>query len=335
MDPSRVDLNRVDLNLLVAFDALMCEHSVTRAARRLSVGQSAMSSTLGRLRKLFDDPLLIRDGRGMVATSLAESLAKQVRDVLERIESILADPTDFDPAHAERTFAIIASDVTSIVLVKPLRARLAIEAPGIRVQVSPPAADDAERLTHNQADVLITPRDVFPGYQSFRHTFLFSDRLLCAVDVRNEAVGQALSVEQFSSLPYLATTCGRGITSAEAQLDRLGISRNTEFSTTFGMVPTLVSGSQMIALVQERFALAMADQTTLRLLEPPMPLQPTHQLMLWTSSAETDPGHTWLRRRIVSLVAELDETTGPQRKAGAPSRSSRRPIPEQTYQGQA
>jgi DNA-binding transcriptional LysR family regulator len=102
------------------------------------------------------------------------------------------------------------------------------------------------------------------------------------------------------------------------------------------MVPTLVSGSQMIALVQERFALAMADQTTLRLLEPPMPLQPTHQLMLWTSSAETDPGHTWLRRRIVSLVAELDETTGPQRKAGAPSRSSsRRPIPEQAYQGQA
>jgi DNA-binding transcriptional LysR family regulator len=131
--------------------------------------------------------------------------------------------------------------------------------------------------------------------------------------VRNEAVGQALSVEQFSSLPYLATTCGRGITSAEAQLDRLGISRNTEFSTTFGMVPTLVSGSQMIALVQERFALAMADQTTLRLLEPPMPLQPADQLMLWTSSAETDPGHTWLRRRIVSLAAELDETTGPQR----------------------
>jgi DNA-binding transcriptional LysR family regulator len=193
----------------------------------------------------------------------------------------------------------------------------------------------AERLTRNQADLLITPRDVFPGYRRFRHSFLFSDRLLYAVDVRNEAVGQTLSAEQFSSLPYLATTCGRGITSAEAQLDRLGISRNTEFSTTFGMVPTLVSGSQMIALVQELLALAMADQTTLRLLEPPMPLQPTHQLMLWISSAETDPGHSWLRRRIVSLVAELDETTGLQRKAGAPSRSSGRPIPEQAYQGQA
>src|ERR1039457_1689539 len=106
MDPSRVDLNRVDLNLLVAFDALMCERSVTQAARRLSVGQSAMSSTLGRLRKLFDDPLLIRDGRGMVATSLAESLAKQVRDVLERIESMLAYPTGFDAAVHDRHFPV-------------------------------------------------------------------------------------------------------------------------------------------------------------------------------------------------------------------------------------
>ena len=190
MDPSRVDLNRVDLNLLVAFDALMCERSVTNAARRLSVGQSAMSSTLARLRKLFGDPLLIRDGRKLTATPLAESLAKEVRDVLDQIESILSGPIDFDPAQAERTFSIMASDVVSIVLLKPLRARLAAEAPGVRVRVMPPAADDAERLRRNRADILITPREVFPDYQSFRNTFLFSDRLLCAVDVGNEAVGR-------------------------------------------------------------------------------------------------------------------------------------------------
>src|ERR1017187_6274752 len=89
MDPSRGDLKRVDLNLLVAFDAFISERSVTHEARRLSVGQSAMSSTLARLRKLFDDPLLIRHGRGLIATPLAESLAKQVRDVLDQIESIL------------------------------------------------------------------------------------------------------------------------------------------------------------------------------------------------------------------------------------------------------
>ena len=86
------------------------------------------------------------------------------------------------------------------------------------------------------------------------------------------------------------------------------------------MVPNLLSGSRMIALVHERLALALAGQTTLRLLEPPMPLQPIHLLMLWTNSAETDPGHTWLRRRILSLVAELDGTTGAQRLLGTSSR---------------
>ena len=145
-------------------------------------------------------------------------------------------------------------------MLKPLRARLAVEAPGVRVRVTPPAVDDAERLRRNRADILITPREVFPDHQGFRNTFLFSDRLLCAVDVGNEAVGRTLSLEQFSSLPYLATGCGRGETAAEAQLDRLGISRNVEFSTTFGMVPSLLSGSRMIALVHERLARALADQ---------------------------------------------------------------------------
>ena len=115
---------------------------------------------------------------------------------------------------------------------------------------------------------------------------------------------------EFSSLPYLATTCERSPTTAEAQLDRLGISRSTEFAATFGMVPNLLSGSRMIALVHERLALALADQTTLRLLEPPMPLQPVHLLMLWTSSADADFGHGWLRGRILSLIAELDGDLG-------------------------
>jgi len=185
MDRTRVDINQVDLNLLVAFDALMSEGSVTRAAARLSVGQSAMSSTLARLRKLFDDPLLMREGRGLIATPLAESLAKQVREVLDQIESILTDPTDFYPASDKRTFTVVASDVLSVILLKPLRARLAVEAPGVRIEVSPPAVDDAERLKRNQVDLVVTPRDAFPEYENFRSTFLFSDRHLCAVDVHN------------------------------------------------------------------------------------------------------------------------------------------------------
>ena len=93
-----------------------------------------------------------------------------------------------------------------------------------------------------------------------------------------------------------------------------------EISSAGAGASITVNVIRMIALVHERLALAIADQTTLRLLEPPMSLQPIHLLMLWTSSAETDPGHTWLRRRILSLVAELDGTTGAQRSLGTSSR---------------
>ncbi len=90
----------------------------------------------------------------------------------------------------------------------------------------------------------------------------------------------------------------------------------------------------MIALVRERLALALADQT-LRLLEPPMPLQPIHLLMLWTSSADADPGHSWLRRRILSLIAELDGATGPERSSDPSSTSTRHDARDQPVVGVA
>src|SRR5664279_2164333 len=96
-----MDLNRVDLNLLVAFDAVMSEGSVTRAAQRLYIGQSAMSSTLARLRTLLDDPALIREGRQMVPTPLALSLITPVREVLDRVETILSVGVEFDAAQVQ------------------------------------------------------------------------------------------------------------------------------------------------------------------------------------------------------------------------------------------
>jgi DNA-binding transcriptional LysR family regulator len=306
VSPREVDLRRVDLNLLVAFDALISERSVTRAARQLNIGQSAMSSTLARLRKLLDDPVLVRNGRELVATPFAESLAKQVREVLGSIEAILARRVDFHPATAARTFTVIASDYCSLTLFTPLLSRLAAEAPGVRLKIAPPAGDYVERLRRNQVDVVVMPREVFTDFGSFPHQFLFSDRFVCAVDADNPDVGETISLEQFSSLPYLATSCGHEVSPAEAQLDQLGITRNTEVTTAFGLAPILLSGTRMIALLHERLARTMAHQTSLRLLEPPMPLLPINQLMLWNAHAEADPAHQWLRQQLTAMAAELD-----------------------------
>jgi DNA-binding transcriptional LysR family regulator len=309
-----MDLNRVDLNLLVAFDALMSEGSVTRASERLCIGQSAMSSTLARLRKLLDDPILVRDGRQMVPTPLALSLITPMREVLDRVETILSAGVEFDAAQARRTFTVVGSDYTSLTFVNPLVDRLSDEAPGIKIRLVPPGDDYTDRLRRGQADLVIMPRAVFTEHRAFPNVQLFQDRFVCAADVDNDAVGEKISLEQFSSLPYLATSCGHEISSGEAQLNRLGIARNTKITTAIGLAPILVSGSDMITLIQERLAWIMAPRTTLRLLEPPMQLQPIHQLMLWTPRSEDDSGHRWLRRRLITLAQEL---TGPAQHLAA------------------
>jgi len=115
-------------------------------------------------------------------------------------------------------------------------------------------------------------------------------------------------------LPYLASSCGHRLSTAELQLNRLGIARNTEFTTAFGLAPILLGGTKMIALIHERMARAMAHQTTLRLLEPPMQLEPIHEL-LWSPHAENDPGHQWLRSRLVARAAEMDTDTQPDQSS--------------------
>lgn len=321
-----VDLRRVDLNLLVAFDALMSEGGVTRAAKRMCVGQSAMSATLARLRALLDDPVLVREGRQMVPTPLALSLIAPVREVLDKVDAILSAPSGFSPADTQRTFTVIGSDYTSLSFINPLIDRLAVEAPGITIQLIAPGDDYAERLRRGQVELVIMPRAVFTEHQSFPNLELFQDRFVCAVDANNTAVGEAMSLEQFSSLPYLATSCGHEVSSVEAQMNRLGIPRNTQVTTTIGLAPVLVSGSDMITMTHERLASVMASRATLRLLEPPMQLQPIHQLMLWAPRSDDDPGHRWLRRRLVMLANELTANVRRDLPADAPRPSTRTPI---------
>ena len=102
--------NRLDLNLLVCLDALIAERSVTRAAERVFLGQSAMSSALGRLRAHFKDEILINAGRSMTLTALGRSLARPVRDILLQVQAVTSLAPTFDPSQSERHISLVASD---------------------------------------------------------------------------------------------------------------------------------------------------------------------------------------------------------------------------------
>src|SRR5215472_8438253 len=170
----------VDLNLLVALDALLAERSVTRAANRLGLSQPGMSNTLARLRKLFGDPLLVRDGFTLVPTPRADALRQPVRDALAIIRAALDQRTGFDPAADRATWTVSCSDYSLLMLIGPLVRRLAAAAPGVTVRVLPRAPDPVRLLRDATAVLVIEPAEIMPEAQLASQR-LFADRCLCSV----------------------------------------------------------------------------------------------------------------------------------------------------------
>jgi DNA-binding transcriptional LysR family regulator len=299
-----VKLSRIDLNLLVALDALLAERSVTLAAGRLSIGQPSMSAALGRLRRLFDDPLLVRQGNKLMPTPLADSLAKPVRECLDSIESIISVRGAFQPDRDDRSFTVIASDYVLLVLLRPLFAELAAEAPGVRIHVTPVGPDYLDHLRTGAADLVILPREIAGGANvRFPHAPLYTDRHVCAVSADHPDVGATISLEQFSALPYLAYHSGDAYSLVESQLDVLEIPRRTEVTTeTFALAPFLLAGTRLITFLYERLGRQVAGQAGIKLLEPPVELASVTEAMYWDRRNTEDAGHRWLRDRVRSYA---------------------------------
>jgi DNA-binding transcriptional LysR family regulator len=303
-----VNLHGIDLNLLVALDALLAERNVTRAGHRLSLSQPAMSAALARLRRLLDDPLLVRSGRVLQPTPFADSLADPVRDILTRVEQALAHRLRFDPACDARTFAVVASDYATVILLRPLFERLADLAPQVRVAVAPFSPEFEGELRRDEADLLVVPREVAGGkLTDFPSQTLFTDRFVCAVWRDHPAVGKDITVEQLGALPYLTYGAGSLSSFVDTQLDSLGITRQVEVTTQgFVIAPFLLRGTRFFAMVQERLGREVAEAAGIRLLEPPVDLRPITEAMFWHPRHDSDPAHLWLRGQLADVAARLE-----------------------------
>jgi DNA-binding transcriptional LysR family regulator len=300
----REQVRRLDLNLLLAFEALMAERNVTRAAERMSVGQPAMSASLARLRKFFGDPLLVREGRSLVPTPRALELSASFQEALDLIDSTLRASRDFDPRTAHRTFTVMASDYVLLLLLGPLVAELEAEAPDLRLIIRPVAADYTEQINRSQLDLLILPEEA-AGMQA-SSARLFSDRLVCAVDARHPEVGEHLTEEQFRTLPLVAYAGTFVEPMVEHWFRELGIDRATAVGTQSIVIqPLVLAGTRMMALIPERLGRHFAGQAGIRLLDPPYPLAPLHMAMYWAPRASHDPAHRWLRDRVLRAAAAL------------------------------
>jgi LysR family transcriptional regulator, nod-box dependent transcriptional activator len=307
-----VKLSSVDLNLLVALDALLAERNVTRAASLVGLSQPGMSSALARLRKLFSDPLLVREGIVLVPTVRAEALVRPVREALDLIRHALDDRVGFDPTSDESTIRVSCSDYSVLMLIGPLVRRLAAEAPGVTIQVQPRSPDPARMLRDGDTDLVIEPTDVM-GSVSLPSQRLFVDRWLCCVWQHNTQVTDTMDLETYLSLGHVVYSMGAGAPAAivDTHLARVGLPRRVDFTVeSFLLAPSLLHGTDLVTLVLERAVPLLKRTAAIRLLEPPLELPPIIQTLWWSPHRTTDPALAWVRACIGEIAAELDQAAG-------------------------
>ena len=308
-----MNLAGVDLNLLVALDALLDERSVTRAANRVGLSQPGMSNTLARLRKLFADPLLVREGLTLVPTPRAESLRQPVQEALNLIQHALGNQDAFVPASAHATVTVSCSDYSILMLIGPLVRRLTTTAPGLTVQVVPRAADAVRLLRDGDADLVIEPVEIIPDVTLPRMR-LFTDRWLCCVWDGTAEVGDRMTMETYLRLGHLVYSAARGhpVSLVDTYLAQAKVPRRIEFTVeSFLLAPFLLQGTDLVTLVPARAASHLRRTAAVRFLEPPLRLPSITEMLWWNPRHTADPAHAWLRARIAEIAAELDRTRVP------------------------
>jgi len=297
----------LDLNLLVAFDALMSTRSVSRAAERLNLSQPAMSAALARLREYFGDDLLVLLGKRMHPTAFADELMPQVRASLLGLESMLAKSPNFDPAKSHRNFCIVTSDYTLASLIVPLVARLAEEAPGIRIDCQLPHPHTVHELDEGKVDIMITPDYVIGG--NHPAYVLYEEPQLVAGWSGNPAIaGGSISEDEFFAAGHVAVLLGNGATMsyADRQLELMGRPRNIEVTGAFfTAVPWLLEGTTRLAVMHERLAGNLKGRFEIATAPLPFDMPPMKQMLSYHAGRKDDAGLTWLRTCIEEIVRDF------------------------------
>ena len=297
-------LRRYDLNLLLSLHALLHTRNVTQAGEWLGVTQPAMSSDLRRLRQMFNDDLLVRAGRDYHLTVLAQSLVEPVSRAVAEIERVITWRPTFDPRVDTASFSIAMSDHVMALLLPTLAVRLPHEAPHITVRVRGLSGLATDPVTATELSEVHLSVGAF-SYSAARSEVLYTDRWVCAVSADNPDVGAHMSLELFSKLPHAEWQLKTPLIQSHAELlyRSKGIERQVSLVTeSFALLPTLVRGTRLVALVHERLARQVPG---LKLLEPPVPIPHVQESMYWSPSMDREPSHTWLRDLMRSIAQTL------------------------------
>ncbi|MCX7677495.1 MAG: LysR family transcriptional regulator [Alteraurantiacibacter sp.] len=305
---------RLDLNLLVALDALLTERSVSLAADRLCLSQSATSSALGRLREYFGDDLLVLKGRQMVLTARAEQLIEPTRAVLEQIRTTIAVMPEFDPATSDRLIRIMASDYTTEVLLAPALALFRKTAPNMHFEIHSMSNGPVEDLERGIIDLLVTVD--FATSSDHPSELMFVDDYVVVGDIANPAMHRPMTTETYLSLGHVTVRFGRNRIPAfdDWYMRRKKQQRRVEVvAGSFVNMASLIVGTERIATMHRRLAQKMARHYPLALAPVPFDIPPVRELAQWHISNNNDPAIRWVVgqfKEVAQREVPTDEAAG-------------------------
>jgi len=302
-----INLAAIDLNLLVAFEALMEQRSVTKAAEQLQVGQPAMSAALYRLRVLFEDDLFVRLGRQMQPTLKAQAIAPGILAALQQIRQTVTTSQAFDPGSSDRTFAIGSSDYTSVVLLPPLLEFCQNHAPALNFQMIGFEKDDVgELLEQGAIDVAL---GVFPNPpRQTRWKPLFEERFVGIARQGHPGLHQgSMDLVTFTQYSHALTTLRRDTTGAiDKALSDQNLQRRIALTTPHMLsLPFAIATSELIAALPHRIALRLTSVCHLEIFELPLETKPWTVSIVWSALTDQDDANHWLRDTIQTICQRL------------------------------
>ena len=307
-DPALFD--KIDLHLIRVLHTVLTERSVSKAAVRLGMYQPAVSASLKRLRELAGDPLLVRSGTGMVPTDAALRMIEPAASILRAAEMLFSDARGFEPASAEWTFRVAASDYLDPVFLPQLVAQIKSQAPRCGIEIHPLSAhsDYAAHLAQGDYDVVVGNWLQPPG--ELHQSELFADDVVCLVSNDHPAARRGWTAESWLEAEHIAPTPAfpgaRGV--IDEHLESLGLARNiTARCPHFNLIPRMVASSLLVLTTGRQFCARFTGLLPVTVLECPIAFPKLVYYQLWHERSHSSAAGKWLRERIRGVAASLKQ----------------------------
>ena len=301
----QVNLNGLDLNLLPPLEALLRRKNVTLAAADAGMSQPAMSRALGRLRSIFDDPLLVRGAKGLALTPKALDLAVALRPALERVKEVFHAP-NFDPKTAQRTIRFASSDVHNTLIFPTLLRNLAREAPGLDLSCEPYGPDLLARMASGNLDFAFA-LDTSPLPTGAQSVYLAQDELALVMRRDHPLARHDWALSDYGKVPHiLINILNDGVNDLDALLALHGVQRRTLWSTPhFLAALAAVSATDAVTTLSRAFAARFADQFDLISHRPPFESRSLGIVLVMSHMRAHDPLMAWVAEQVKRAATEV------------------------------